>query len=151
MTRADPFGLWTINVGFTISGTWVPGAFGGGPNAQGAVGIVFDGKGNVGGYWTVGGAGAVGTPGVVGGVQGGWSNGDTICDLRGSADILGLNAAFGRGGTVDTFGGSGTRGQPVGGVGVTIGGGAGVSGYVGKSYTGVQVFGGNDGCTCSIK
>jgi hypothetical protein len=52
---------------------------------------------------------------------------------------------------VDTFGGSRSRGQPVGGVGVTIGGGAGVAGYGGVSRTGVTLFGKSQVCTCKAK
>lgn len=127
----------------------MPTVFGIGPFGQVSVGIAFDGNGNVGGYWTVGGGGALGTTDIVAGVQGAWSNGDTICDLSGTANNVGLNAAGGWGGTVDTFGGRGTRNQPVGGVDITIGGGAGVAGYAGKSYTEVSKFGKSKDCTCS--
>lgn len=78
-------------------------------------------------------------------MQGAWSNGSTICDLGGTATNVGINAGFG--GTVNTFGGSGTRGQAVGGIGITIGGGAGVAGYGSKSYTGVKRFGSSEQCT----
>ena len=75
-------------------------------------------------------------------------NGDTICDLAGDATNLGLNAGGGWGGTIDTFGGRGSRGQPVGGIGLTIGGGAGVAGYIGQSTTGVTLVGKSQACQC---
>ena len=136
-SNVDPFGLWTFQFGFTISGTYVPTAFGLGATGAVSVGIAFDGKGNGGGYWTTLAAGAAGSTGVVGGVQLAVSNGATICDLAGTSKNVGGNAAFGFGGTVDTFGGRGTDGQAVGGIGVTLGGGLGVNGYAGKSYTGL--------------
>lgn len=148
---ADPLGLWTFQLGFAVSGSYIPAPFGVGGYGQLGVGIAFDGNGNVGGYWTVGGGGALGTPGIVAGAQGAWSNGDTICDLRGDATNAGLNAAGGWGGTLDTFGGRGSRNQPVGGVGLTIGGGAGVAGYAGASRTGVNLFGGAQSCGCQGK
>ena len=145
---ADPLGLWTLQFGFTVSGSYIPNPFGLGGYGQIGVGIAFDGNGNLGGYWTVGGGGALGTPGIVAGAQGAWSNGDTICDLSGDANNVGLNAAGGWGGTVDSFGGRGTLNQPVGGIGVTIGGGAGVAGYVGASRTGVTLRGNSQSCKC---
>jgi hypothetical protein len=149
--KTDPRGLWTFQFGFSVTGSAVPGMFGLGAYGQAGVGFATDGNGNVAGYWTLGGGGALGTPGVVAGVQGAWSNGDTVCDLRGDATNIGLNAAGGWGGTVDTFGGSGSRGQHVGGVGVTIGGGAGVAGYGGVSRTGVTLIGKSQDCTCKAK
>jgi RHS repeat-associated protein len=148
LSYTDPLGLWTFQLGFSVTGSWMPTVFGIGPSGQLGVGIVFDGNGNAGGYWTGAFGAALGSSDVVGGVQGVWSNGDTICDLEGVSSNAGLNAGFGFGGTVDTFGGSGTRGQAVGGVGVTLGGGAGVAGFAGKSYTSVTKFGSNKTCTC---
>lgn len=66
-------------------------------------------------------------------------------DLGGYSSNVGLNAGFGFGGTIDTFGGRGANGQRVGGVGVTLGGGFGVQGYGAQGYTSVSVFG-NGGC-----
>ncbi|MFZ5884571.1 MAG: RHS repeat-associated core domain-containing protein, partial [Chloroflexota bacterium] len=143
----DPLGLWTVQLGFSVNGSWMPTVFGVGPTGSVGVGIAFDGNGNVGGYWTAGGGAGLGTTGIVAGVQGAWSNGDTICDLGGYSTNVGLNAGFGFGGTVDTFGGRGTRNQPVGGVGITLGGGVGVQGYGTRNYTGVERFGGGD-CKC---
>ncbi|MDZ7864373.1 RHS repeat-associated core domain-containing protein [Acidovorax sp.] len=151
LRNADPTGLWTFQVGVSLTGSGIPAPFGLGVYGQVGVGFAIDGNGNMAGYWNYGGGGALGTTGAVVGVQGIWSNGDTVCDLRGDATNFGLNAAGGWGGTVDTFGGSGSRGQPVGGVGVTVGGGAGVSGYGGVSRTGVTLFGDSQDCTCRAK
>ncbi|WP_411885855.1 Ig-like domain repeat protein [Polaromonas sp. YR568] len=151
LSKTDPRGLWTFQLGFSVSGSAIPAPFGLGAYGQAGVGFAIDGNGNVAGYWTLGGGGALGTPGIVAGIQGTWSNGDTVCDLRGDATNVGLNAAGGWGGTVDTFGGSGSRGQPVGGLGVTIGGGAGVAGYGGVSRTGVTLFGKSQDCTCRAR
>lgn len=148
LRHVDPLGLWTVQLGFSVSGAWMPAAFGIGPQGQVGVGVAFDGNGNVGAYWTAGGGAAVGSTDIVGGVQGAWSNGSTICDLGGVSNNVGINAGFGFGGTVDTFGGSGTQGQAVGGVGITLGGGVGVAGYGGKFYTGVKRFGSSEQCTC---
>jgi RHS repeat-associated protein len=147
VNQYDPYGLWTVQIGFSVTGSWIPTVFGLGPTGSVGVGVAFDGNGNIGGYRTAGGGGALGTNGAVAGIQGVWSNGDTICDLGGYSTNLGLNAGFEFGGTVDTFGGSGTRNQPVGGLGITLGGGLGLQGYTSKNYTRITRFGGSE-CTC---
>ncbi len=84
--RVDPLGLWTVNIGGSVSGMW--GVVGVG----GSAGIVIDGSGNVGGYTTVGGGAGVGAKGS-GGLSIGSSNAATIGDIAGPFGQVSVGAA----------------------------------------------------------
>ncbi len=124
----DPFGLWTGQIGLNFGGT------GFGLAGSGFVGIAFDSKGNIGGYFGFGGGGGAGL-GFSGGVQGAGSNAQNISDLSGPF----INGSFGGGdgvaGTGDFFNGPSDDGN-VTGVGATlgIGGGASSSAQITKTY-----------------
>jgi hypothetical protein len=68
LSKTDPGGLWTLQLGFSVTGSAVPGLFGLGAYGQSGVGFAIDGNGIVAGNWTLGGGGALGTPGIVAGV-----------------------------------------------------------------------------------
>ena len=126
ISNTDPLGLWTIQLGFSISGT-VPGL---GLSGTFSTGIAIDGQGNVGLYSTGGGGGGFGG-GLSGGVTVAGSDASNISGLgKGFVNISGTGSAAGAAATVDYFqNASGT----IQGYGVTIGVGGQVSG--GESLT----------------
>lgn len=126
----DPFGLWTLQFGFSYSYV-IPGT---GIAGTGFVGTAIDGHGNIAPYYGGGGGIGVGALGS-GGVHVATSTGDTICDLKGPFN----NASFGEGlggtGTGDAFWGTGANGQLVFGDGFTLGYGAGLGSFAGRTDT----------------
>ena len=127
---SDPSGKWTFQLGGG-------GQFMAGPLAIGGYGgVAIDGQGSIGLYGTIGGSGGAGLDANVA-LQFQGSNGDSIKDLKGPF----LNAGVGGGAIghigADAFTGTGQSGQLVTGVGITVGGGAGVYAYGGASGTGI--------------
>jgi len=127
----DPLGLWTVQVGVSVSGLFGV--------AAGSVfgGLAFDSNGGFGSYWGFG-AGAGGGADAFGGVSFGASNGDCIEDLggpflNGSADL-----GAGAGASLDAFSGLGSKDQPIVGGGVSLGVGAGAGFSVGPTITNVN-------------
>jgi RHS repeat-associated protein len=144
---SDPLGLWTFQLGF--SGTGAGFGFGG----IGFTGLAFDGNGNFGFYWGGGAGAGVGLGGGVG-FSGAWSNGDTICDLRGPFANISLGGGWGPDATGDGFTGEGANGNFIAGGGLTLGVGAGANSFLGITETGVAPMGNfgsrpvNDRCGC---
>ena len=131
LINVDPFGLWTIQLGLSLSGQIGPlaGSIG--------FGIVFDGHGNVGGYGT-GFTGATGLGAAVSGGGGGmYSNADTIYGIEGPFVEGSLTA--GDEGTVSVVGFGSTDGKVVG-YGLFGGAGGGAGAAVGVSNTSVHGF-----------
>ena len=137
VSRIDPLGLWTVNIG--ISGSINipligPVGIGGG----GFGGVVFDGT-HWAWYYGGGGGGGGGAGGSLG-IQIGGSNAKSVCDLRGP---FGSVSASGGEGLIiggEGYTGSGSNGQTVTGGNFVIGGGGGtpVTGTVGVTYTAVK-------------
>ncbi len=130
--NVDPVGLWTLQLGIGGSGA-VPviGPFG--ISGWGGVGIVWDTCGHVGFFWTFGlgvGAGASGGGGPILDV----TNARTINDLNGLSGNVNVRV-----GPVNVNGqiGNYSNGQHYYGGSVIPGPGAGASGAVGGSYTGI--------------
>jgi RHS repeat-associated protein len=138
----DPLGLWTFQVGGGF--TWSAGPL----NISLSVGFVIDGHGNTGiittytgplGTIKSGGSGIL-TSSVSGGLQFGASTAETICDLTGPFNTFGVSGGTGElGGSVDVYQGSSPHGDVIGG-NVTIGSGAGLSGYGPVSVSTVTPF-----------
>ena len=63
----DPLGLWTYQMGFSMS--WAVAINGVGFGYTGRVGFAIDGNGNITTYGYRGPGGALGTPGISGGVH----------------------------------------------------------------------------------
>jgi RHS repeat-associated protein len=135
---ADPYGLWTVQLGFSLNVQIGPfaGAFG--------IGMAFDGQGNVGLYRSsFGGVGGLGADIAL--TQGGmWSvNADSIYDLRGPFREGSATGGDEIAGTAVRFSGKGSNGQPVDGYGFFAGAGAGAGWTFGKSNTtvsGINIF-----------
>jgi len=143
LSFADPFGLTTLQVGWSGSLILGPVALVGG------IGIAIDGQGNVGIYYEGGGGGGAGARANTG-TSIHVSSGDSIGDLRGQFYNGSIGAGKGVDGSLDGFTGLGERGQRVYGGGVTLGGGLGAGGSVTSSWTGIiPLFklggGGDDG------
>ena len=128
MNFIDPKGLWTGELGFAGNAQL------GFVNFNGAIGIVFDGHGNVAYYHTTGGGVGVGL-GVVGGFSGGWSNGDSINDFAGLFSSTNVSLGAVVDGSLEGFFGPGSKGQFVSGNSVTIGPGVGGGYSGGFTYT----------------
>jgi RHS repeat-associated protein len=130
----DPYGLWTVQMGFSFSYT-----FGNGFTVGGTIGVAYDGQGNLGGYGSWGyGAGAPG--GGFAGIQFAGSDADTICQLGGPfRQISGGGGIDGVGATVDHFWGNSDQG-PVSGWGVTVGTVSPIAGSATTTVTTVKPF-----------
>ncbi len=130
----DPSGLWTLQIGGTISGVSPIGiavTFSGG--------IAIDGSGNVATYTTIGlgvGEGLGGAAGISAAI----SNATTVGDLSGPFSNGSFVGGTGAGGSVDIFGGASPNG-PVVGAGATVGVGGGVGGSVGSTNTWINPIG----------
>jgi RHS repeat-associated protein len=121
---SDPYGLWTFQLGFQLSGQIGPASFAWG------IGIAFDGHGNVGGYTSsyVGGSG-LGADLMLG--AGGMnSNADTIGGLEGPFGEASFTAGDEGSATVGTFispDGKVSGSSIFGGAGAGLGGTGGIS------------------------
>lgn len=129
----DPLGLWTFQMGLSISYSFTIGGIGIGGTAS--IGFALDGYGNIASYGYYGGGGALGTPGFSGGVNTAVSNGDTVCDLAGPFQNVSLGGGWGPDATGDAFWGEGSHGQLVEGAGLTLGVGVGASAFSGATNT----------------
>jgi RHS repeat-associated protein len=134
----DPLGLWTFQIGVSVSYTL--GIFGGvGPSGNLFAGLTFDSEGNFGTYSGSGygiGAGA----GLSGGISVQGSNAKTICDLRDKFDNISAGGGWGPSATGDGFYGDSPNGRVEGG-GLTIGPGLGATGSATITDTTVTVLG----------
>jgi RHS repeat-associated protein len=140
----DPFGLYTVQIGGSLSGN-VPIA---GPLGLGGTvfgGIAFDGH-RFAWYWG-GGLGPGLGSGISGGVTIGGSNARTVCDLRGLFVDVSGSYGEGVGGGVEGYAGKDSSGHKVVGGNVIIGGGVGASGTLQPTYTWVRPIGSKCGCT----
>jgi hypothetical protein len=136
----DPLGLSTGQVGITVAYTFPWGGSG-----QFFAGFAFDNHGGFGTYWG-GGAGLGGGTKVTGGAGYDYSNGSSICDLRGPFTDYSLGGGDGLAGNVHVFQGSSPHGLVTGGGG-SVGFGAGGAGSAGGTYTFVNpLVGRNCGC-----
>jgi hypothetical protein len=126
----DPLGLWTGQVGISVNVQVGPISW------NGAIGIAFDGYGNVGLYGETG-------PGVGGGADasGGLvlhgSNAKTICDLSGPFANVSVGGGWGAHATGDAFYGYANDGSRIEGGGLTLGFGAGATSSVSITNTNV--------------
>jgi RHS repeat-associated protein len=128
IVNTDPYGLWTLQVGGI-------GNFQFGPiNLNGSDGVVFDSKGNLGEYTTVGLGGGFGADEFFGIIIE-KSNGDCIQDIGGPFEYTSVSVGGGLGGGVDAFAGQGSHGQPVLGRGISLGQGQGADFSIGGSTT----------------
>jgi len=107
----------------------------------GGVGFAIDGNGDITTYGYRGPGGALGTPGISGGVHAAVSNADTVCDLAGPFKNVSLGGGWDPDATGDAFWGSGSHGQPVMGGGLTLGGGLGASAFIGQTRTTLGAIG----------
>jgi hypothetical protein len=131
--NSDLLGLGTFQIGLSVN--WTLGAFTG--NLSG--GIAIDGHGNVAAYDRAGGGLGIGAKLSGGGrVTLGGSNGDSVNDLAGPFTTGSIGGGAGLVGSVDTFEGPGSHGQPVAGGGITFGVGEGASASGGGSGTGIH-------------
>jgi RHS repeat-associated protein len=86
VSKSDPLGLWTGQLGLSLSLNWTVAGIGIG--WTGSFGVAIDGSGNIALYKTGGAGGALGTPGFSGGVQAAVTGGDTtVCDLVGPFNL----------------------------------------------------------------
>jgi len=119
VNRVDPLGLWTIQVGGTISGQFAL------VNGQVGIGIAIDSSGNVAGYTSFGGGAGVGGKGSASvGVS--VSTASTVCDLKGPFANQSIAGGVIASGSVDMFEGVESDAIITGG-GVSVGIGAGAS------------------------
>jgi hypothetical protein len=124
----DPLGLWTLQFGWTFNVQY------GWLNVNGTVGLVVHGHGNVGFYGVGGGGGGAGVNGFTG-LNVAVSNGDCIQDIGGPFGNVSASIGAGVEGGVDAFSGFGSHGQPVAGVGFSVGAGEGADYAIGGSQT----------------
>ncbi|WP_114240176.1 RHS repeat-associated core domain-containing protein [Dyella sp. C9] len=130
LINADPYGLWTFQIGLSLSGSLGPLSF------NGSFGIALDSCGTVAAYKEGGfgtGAGADVQVGV--GVH--TTNGDTLSDLNGPFVNGSVSAGEGVSGTLDALVGTGSHGQVVSGGGFTVG--AGLGGATSTSITNTTI------------
>jgi hypothetical protein len=142
LNAIDPLGLWTLQLGITLSGSFGPlsGSF--------SFGLVADLNGNIGGYSSLAGSGGAGSFVKFGGT-GVISSADTIYDLA-SNNASGLNLAgapknlsqvsnitfgTGLGGSLDLSVGNANNGSQYGSWGLTLGAVAGAGASTGYQYT----------------
>ena len=130
VNNLDALGLWTLQVGFTISGDWGWGNF------FGSVGFTIDTQGHFDGFYTGGGGAAVAAGGSAG-VTVQVSNAKCNNDLSGPFGYGSLGGGLGPYGSLDGFWGN-SAGGPVFGGGGTFGVGLGGGGSVGVSGTGIH-------------
>jgi hypothetical protein len=133
ISLSDPLGLWTLQLGFSGSYSATVGGVGIGGTA--GFGFAIDGHGNITTYGFSGGGGALGTPGLSGGVQVAGSNADSVCDLKDKFNNVSLGGGWGADATGDAFWGSGSQGQLVQGAGLTLGAGIGGTAFSGQTTT----------------
>jgi uncharacterized protein RhaS with RHS repeats len=125
----DPFGLWTVQIGFTVGGTWLG-------SADFSIGIIVDDEGN-GGYYGAVGYGAGTGAGIWGGIGFAGSTADTICDVAGPFRDLGASGGVGVGVSGSYFWGDSANG-PVDGASVYFGPSVSASVFTKTSYTWVD-------------
>jgi RHS repeat-associated protein len=133
LRKVDPAGLWTIQVGFSGSGTFLGWSF------TGFGGLTIDGQGHVGTYYG-GGTGAGYGAGLSGGGSFQFSNACSINDLSGLFANVSRGGGWGPNATGDAFYGKGGNGQDVVGGGITIGAGLGSTGFVGATNTSINAL-----------
>jgi RHS repeat-associated protein len=128
----DPLGLWTLQVGGSVSLTFIP-IIGGTLNASG--GFAIDSNGNIATYGATGAGGSLGGQGSIG-VTVAVSNAQTVNDLAGP--FLNVSGSGGAGAFAgaDGFVGNSPHGIVTGG-GVTAG--AGIGGSVGANVTNTTI------------
>ncbi|MEW9573810.1 RHS repeat-associated core domain-containing protein [Rhodanobacter sp. Si-c] len=138
LTNIDPYGLWTLQLGFslqyslTIPGTSI------GISGMIGIGAAFDSHGQIAPYFYVpnGPGGSIGTNGGSAGVQVEVSNADTVYDLAGPFTNIAASGGDGMGGSLDGFWGKDHTGcQNVIGGGLTLGGGVGANAFMGPTTT----------------
>ncbi|MET4570952.1 RHS repeat-associated core domain-containing protein, partial [Rhodanobacter soli] len=138
LIRVDPYGLWTLQLGFSLQySLTIPGTSLGVSGMVG-IGAAFDTKGEIAAYVYVpsGPGGSIGTSGGSAGVQVEVSNADTVNDLAGPFTNLAASGGEGAGGSLDEFWGKDHTGcKDVTGVGVTLGGGVGANAFMGPTTT----------------
>lgn len=142
LSGVDPLGLWTINVGITVSGWY---GFGSGSYS---IGVVVDGQGNIGTYANPAAGAGVGADGSIG-ISIGGSTAQTINDLNGPFAQASVNVGAGPdvGGTV--YAGNANNGAPVVGGEISFGVGIGAGASGGGSYTFVSPSGHIGTAACS--
>jgi hypothetical protein len=121
ISRIDPLGLWTVQIGGTINIQLGP------INFQTSGGIAFDGYGNIGGYSAYGGGIGEGAQ-VSGGLNLNSGNANTICDLNGPFTNVSAGGGWGPSASGDAYYGYDSQGNRIEGGGITIGVGAGEGG-----------------------
>jgi len=132
----DANGLWTIQIGLSVTYTSTWFGFGG----AGFAGIVFDSSGHFGNYYGFGPGAGVGL-GFSGGLNLSVSNADTICDLRGFFSNLNVAVGTGVSESADVFLGFSESGaKRVYGAGVTYGFGLGATSSAAVTNTWVNVW-----------
>lgn len=140
---ADPFGLWTFQLGGTVGANipvWGPAGFAGSLFA----GIAYDGC-----HWAFydgGGLGAGVGAGASGGVTIDASNAHSVCGLSGPFISVGASGGAGWGGGGEGFAGEDSHGNPVYGGNAMIGGAMGGSASLQGTYTWVHPLGGRYTC-----
>jgi RHS repeat-associated protein len=117
---SDPYGLWTLQLGFSFSASLGNFSF------AGSVGLALDSCGTLATYTEAGAGIGVGAD-IEGGLSVHATNGDTVQDLNGLFDNAAVSAGDGVGGSVDGLAGVGSHGQTIVGGGITIGPNAGGS------------------------
>jgi hypothetical protein len=128
LNGTDPFGLWTLQIGFS-GGFTFPGGF----SSTFFFGAAFDDKGGSTGYYG-GGVGAGVGAGAGGGVNFAVSSANTVQDLSGVFANGSLGVGAGGFASLDVFtGASGLR--PITGAGATFGVGFGAVTFAGPTYT----------------
>jgi RHS repeat-associated protein len=133
ISQIDPLGLWTYQMGLSLSYSVTVAGIGFG--YTGGFGFAIDGHGDITSYSYRGPGAAFGTPGISGGVHAAVSNGNSVCDLAGPFHNVSLGGGWGPDATGDGFWGTGSNGQRVEGGGLTLGAGIGASAFVGQTTT----------------
>lgn len=110
----DPYGLWTLQFGFSYSGSIGSWTFGG------SLGLALDGCGTLATYDEVGTGVGVGED-IEGGLSIHATSGDTVQDLSGLFNNAAVSSGDGLGATLDGVAGYGANHQPVVGGGITVG------------------------------
>jgi len=128
VNEVDPYGEWTGQIGIGVNIQL--GNF----SLNVSFGVAFDGHGNIKPYTTGGGGAGIGANGEAG-ITGAWSNADCVNDLQGPFQTNSAGGGEGVNGSFETFGGTGSHGQPVIGGGITVGAGAGGGAWTGVTAT----------------
>jgi RHS repeat-associated protein len=140
----DPYGLFTINLGGTLSGQFGP------INLNYSGGVVIGSDGSFGVYNTGGAGAGIGAGGFFG-LTGGISTAKSICGFGGPFVETGENAGLGPGEGVSVYTGLDADGvTPVGGGSVTVGIGGGADVYTDVTVTKITpiIRGTSSSCGC---